>query len=164
VRNGTRGIPERLAAHAGELRERREEARAAARASDGERATRARHDAQAPSEELRAIGVAISTWSARSEVARPSALTVTVFGGRPAEPEARAVWERAVGAVATYRGSHGIGTDEPTLLARGPPTADARAAWDVTTAIADDATRTLRRPGDALERLAVAERGRPRVR
>jgi conjugative relaxase-like TrwC/TraI family protein len=157
-------LPERLAARAGELRERREEARAAARASDGERAIWARHDAQALSEELRAVGVALSTWSARSEVARPSALTVTVFGRRPAEPQARAVWERAVGAVATYRGSHGIGTDEPTLLGPRPPTADARAAWDVTTAIADDATRTLQRSGDALERLAVVERGRPRVR
>ena len=157
-------LPERLVARADVLRNRREEVRAAARASDGEPAARARHDAQKLSVELRSIDTAINAWSARSEIARPSALMSGAFGERPAEPEARAIWERAVGAVATYRHSQAIPTEEPTLLGPQPSVSEARSAWEAAVVLASEAVRTLRLPSEARARLAAVERSHTRVR
>lgn len=157
-------LPERLAGQARALRDRREEARAAARASDGEPASRARHDAQALSKELRLIDTAMNTWSARSEIARPSAPILAAFGKRPAEPKARAVWERAVSAVATYRHSQVIAVDEPTLLGSRPSGPEARSAWEAALAAAGEASKILQRPTASLERLVVRDRGLDRGR
>ena len=156
-------LPERLAARAGALLERREDARIAAR-SEGELAARARHDAQRLTDEIRSVHSAISGWSAHSEIARPSAPMLAVFGRRPAEHEARAVWERAVGAVATYRHSQAIPTEEPTLLGPQPSVGEARSAWEAAVVLASEAVRTLRLPSEARARLAAVERSHTRVR
>ncbi len=66
--------------------------------------------------------------------------------------------------VATFRRSHGIAPDEPTLLGPRPASAVARSAWDTTITTAGETLRTLQRPSETLERLAVKERDRQRER
>lgn len=159
-----RTLPERLVTRVGVLRDRREGARAMARASEGEGAARARQDAQAIGAQLRAIEPVLSEWSARAEVARPSAGIISVFGPRPIEPSARRAWDRAVITVATYRHARAISLDEPSLLGPRPSSGDARSAWDTTVAAAGETLRTLQRPSEALARWGAEERERPRER
>ena len=158
------GLPERLRMRVISLRHRREDARAKARAPESEEAVRARHDAQEIGTQLGAIEPSLGEWSARAEIARPSAQMASVFGPRPIEPTARGAWDRAVTMVATYRHAHSIAPDEPSLLGPRPSSADARSAWDTTVAFADETLRTLQRPSETLARLAVEGRDRPRER
>ncbi len=91
-----RSLPERLMARVHVLRGLRENLRAVARDSVGEEPARARDVAQQIGIHLRSIEPVLTEWSARAEIARPSARIGSVFGPRPIEPTPRRAWDQAV--------------------------------------------------------------------
>ena len=155
-----RGLPERLGTTVAALRGRREEARVAARNPNGAAPIRARRDAQEIGEHLRRVEPLLVAWAARAEVARPTPQTVSVFGRRPREPAPRAAWDRAGAMVETYRRSHSIAQDEPTLLGRRPPAIEDRAAWESTVQVASETLRALDRPARCRDHLSAPQRAR----
>lgn len=159
-----RWLPERLMTRVGALRDRREDARARARAAVGAEATRARSDSQEIGLQLRSIDPLLTERAARCEIAWPSVQIESVLGPRPIEPAARGAWDRAVAVVVSYRHAHSIPAHEASLLGPRPSSADARSAWGSAVALADETLKTLQRPREDLERLAVRERDRPRER
>jgi len=130
----------------------------------GAEATRARSDSQEIGLQLRSIDPLLTERAARCEIAWPSVQIESVFGPRPIEPAARGAWDRAVAVVVSYRHAHSIPADEASLFGPRPSSADARSAWGSAVALADETLKTLQRPREDLERLAVRERDRPRER
>lgn len=86
------------------------------------------------------------------------------LGARPADPERRPAWDRAVATIAGYRHLRGLADDAPSALGPEPAGGAARAAWQKAYRAAERAAAELGRP---LERAALgagSERGLERER
>ncbi|MGE3795249.1 MAG: MobF family relaxase [Dehalococcoidia bacterium] len=151
-------LPERLSRLIGSLRQDRERARETARAGGPGEAAQATREAQRLTGRLRELEAASIRSAASAEVARPATAVLAAFGPRPLETSRRAVWERAVAAVATHRAAYPVAPDEATLLGARPGSVDARGSWDRTVAITEESMGALDRPADA--RFHVSERVR----
>jgi hypothetical protein len=157
-------LPEQLAERARALREARSCARETARAATGEGARRAGREAQRLGEQLRSIEGSLGGWAAASAIARPSAAVRDVLGPRPARADERAAWDRAVGAVVTYRRANDVGVGGPGLIGARPAAAPERGDWDRVTEVVRDCLERLGRIGAAPREVPRHDRGRSRLR
>ncbi|MBX9718511.1 MAG: hypothetical protein K2X36_06665, partial [Microbacteriaceae bacterium] len=157
-------LPERLAERARALREERSRAREQARVATGEDARRAGREAQRLGEELRSIEGALGRWAAASAIARPPAAVLDLLGPRPATGDKRAVWDRAVGAVAIYRRANDVNVGGAGLLGPRPASAPERGEWDRVTNVVRDCLERLGRIDAALREVARHARERSRLR
>jgi conjugative relaxase-like TrwC/TraI family protein len=157
-------LPERLAEHARALREARLRARAEARAATGKGARCAGREAQRLGEELRSVERLLGGWAAASAIARPSAAVLDVLGPRPARANERAIWDRAVGAVAIYRHANNVDVGGSGLLGPRPASAPERGEWDRATEVVRDCLARLGRIDPAPREVARHDRDRSRGR
>ncbi|MCV4626847.1 hypothetical protein OFC18_32740, partial [Escherichia coli] len=80
---------------------------------------------------------------AASAIARPSAAVLDLLGPPPQKADERAVWDRAVGAVAIYRRANDVDVGEPGLLGPRPASAPERGEWDRVTELVRDCLERL---------------------
>jgi hypothetical protein len=155
-------LPEQLAERARALRAARSRAREESRAATGEGARRAGREAQRLGEELRSVEGSLGGWAAASAIARPSAAVLNILGPRPARADERTVWDRAVGAAATYR-HRKDDAGEPGLLGPRPAGASERGEWDHIAEVVRDCLGRLGRIDAAPREIVREDRGRSRL-
>ena len=68
------------------------------------------------------------------------------LGRRPAQPELRPAWDRAVAAIAGYRHERGLPDNAPSALGPEPAGGPARAAWQKAHRAAERAAAEIGRP------------------
>jgi len=96
--------------------------------------------------EIREVSRLAREVSIARTIASPPEAVLRALGPRPAHPERRPAWDRAVAAIAAYRQERTIADDVPGALGPEPAGGPERAAWRMVSRAAERAAAELGRP------------------